>query len=182
MECQECHQRPATVHLTQVVNGQKTEVHICEHCAKDKGYMSYGEENFTLNDLLSGIFYPDSNKQSSGKKTQPHEQASQLKCPSCGLTYQEFARIGKFGCASCYQTFDEHLNPIFRRVHSGNTTHNGKIPRREGGNLHLRRELDEYKLNLRRLIEQEEFEQAAKVRDRIRTLESELNQEEGGDG
>ncbi|MCA0972687.1 UvrB/UvrC motif-containing protein [Halobacillus litoralis] len=181
MECQECKKRPATVHLTQVVNGQKTEVHVCEQCAKEKGYMSYGEENFTLNDLLSGLFHSEGSSPFSNQKTQSYQQASQLKCPTCGLTYQEFARIGKFGCASCYQTFDDRINPILRRVHSGNTRHDGKIPKREGGNLHLKREIEDYKSRLKELIEQEEFEHAANIRDKIRTLESQLQQGEGGE-
>ena len=181
MECQECHQRPATVHLTQVINGQKTELHVCEQCAKEKGYMNYGEENFTLNDLLSGLFHSEGNISLGGKQTQNYQESPTIKCPSCGLTYQKFARIGKFGCASCYKTFDDRLNPIFRRVHSGNTRHDGKIPKREGGNLHLKRELDEYKSNLRSLIEQEEFEQAAKVRDKIRSLETQFHQGEDGE-
>lgn len=181
MECQECHQRPATVHLTQVVNGQKTEVHVCEQCAKEKGYMNYGEENFTLNDLLSGLFHSEGLSSFSKQSAQPYQQATQLKCPTCGLTYQEFARIGKFGCAECYRTFDDKINPILRRVHSGNTTHDGKIPKREGGKLHVKRNIDEYKLQLKRLIEQEEFEEAAKVRDKIRSLEMELRQGEDGE-
>ncbi len=183
MECQECHQRQATVHLTQIVNGQKTEIHVCEQCAKENGYVSYGEENFTLNDLLSGLFHSEgpSPFSSHNQQAQSYQQASQLKCPTCGLTYQEFARIGKFGCASCYKTFDDRINPILRRVHSGNTRHDGKIPKREGGKLHLKREIDEYKSKLKELIEQEEFEQAANFRDKIRTLESQLHQEEDGE-
>ncbi|SFG10371.1 protein arginine kinase activator [Halobacillus alkaliphilus] len=181
MECQECHQRKATVHLTQVINGQKTEVHVCEHCAKDKGYMSYGEENFSLSNLLSGLFHSESPSTFKGKQAHTQQQTPQLQCPTCGMTYQEFARIGKFGCGNCYETFDERLNPVLRRVHSGNTTHDGKIPKREGGHLHLKRELDEHKSNLRQLIEQEEFEEAAKVRDKIRTLESQFHEGEDGE-
>ncbi|RWZ52152.1 hypothetical protein EQV77_16565 [Halobacillus fulvus] len=181
MECQQCHERPATVHLTQVVNGQKTEVHVCEQCAKEKGYMNYGEENFTLNDLLSGLFHSEGSSPFTGQTMKPYQQATKLKCPTCGLAYQEFARIGKFGCGDCYQTFDDRINPILRRVHSGNTRHDGKIPKREGGNLHLRKEIDEYKVKLKTLIEQEEFEEAAKCRDKIRSLENQLHQGEDGE-
>lgn len=181
MECQECHQRQATVHLTQVVNGKKTEIHVCEQCAKQNGYMSYGEENFKLNDLLTGLFHSEGPSPFSSQKSQSYAQAAQLKCPTCGLTYQEFARIGKFGCAECYQTFDDRINPILRRVHSGNTTHDGKIPKREGGNLHVRKEIDEYKVQLKQLIEQEEFEEAANFRDKIRDLENQLHQGEDGE-
>ncbi|MBM7555119.1 UvrB/UvrC motif-containing protein [Thalassobacillus pellis] len=180
MECQECHQRPATVHLTKVINGDKTEVHVCEQCAKEKGY---AENTFSLNDLLSGLFNFDQPSSFGGEKAQSSatEAPKQLQCPKCGLTYQEFTRIGKFGCTQCYQTFDERLNPIFRRVHSGNTTHDGKIPKRVGGNLHLQRQISEKKQELHQLIEKEEFEKAADVRDHIRELEKQLQQEGGDD-
>ncbi|UOQ44648.1 UvrB/UvrC motif-containing protein [Halobacillus salinarum] len=181
MECQECNQRPATVHLTQVINGQKTEVHVCEQCAKEKGYMNYGEEAFTLNDLLSGLFNTEGTHPISGQKSQSYSHSQQLKCPTCGLTYKEFARLGKFGCADCYKTFDDKLNPIFRRVHSGNTQHDGKIPHRQGGDLHLKKEAEDLKATLQKLIEQEEFEEAAKVRDKIRSLDSQLHRGEDGE-
>lgn len=77
--------------------------------------------------------------------------------------------------------FRRTTDPILRRVHSGNTRHDGKIPKRESGNLHLKKEIEEYKANLRQLIEQEEFEEAAKVRDRIRSLEGRLHSGEAGD-
>ncbi|WP_085504849.1 UvrB/UvrC motif-containing protein [Thalassobacillus devorans] len=179
MECQECHQRPATVHLTKVINGDKTEIHVCEQCAKEKGY---GETSFSLNDLLSGLFnFDHATSISSGTAPASTQLAKQVQCPKCGLTYKEFARIGKFGCAECYKTFDEKLNPIFRRVHSGNTQHNGKIPKRAGGNLHLRKEIEQKKHELHQLIDREEFEEAAKVRDQIRKLEKQLDDEQGGD-
>ncbi|MFG6150744.1 UvrB/UvrC motif-containing protein [Halobacillus sp. B23F22_1] len=179
MDCQRCHKRPATVHLTQVINGEKTEVHVCEYCAKEKGYMNESEENFTLNDLLSGLFNYEQPPSFKGQPSKTYQPKKTLKCPTCGLSYQEFAQIGKFGCADCYKTFDERLNPIFRRVHSGNTKHNGKVPKREGGNLHVKRQMDHYKSELQRLIEQEEFEEAAKIRDQIRSLEQQLHHGKG---
>ncbi|MFC7061792.1 UvrB/UvrC motif-containing protein [Halobacillus seohaensis] len=178
MDCQRCHKRPATVHLTQVINGEKTETHVCEYCAKEKGYMSDNEENFTLNDLLSGLFNYEQSPSIKGNHSKAFQSNKQLKCPTCGLTYQNFAQIGKFGCGDCYKTFNERLNPIFRRVHSGNTRHDGKVPKREGGNLHLKRQIGEYKSELQRLIEQEEFEEAAKIRDQIRSLDHQLHQGE----
>ncbi|WP_173917985.1 UvrB/UvrC motif-containing protein [Halobacillus sp. Marseille-Q1614] len=180
MDCQRCHKRPATVHLTQVINGEKSEIHVCEHCAKEKGYMNEKEDNFTLTDLLSGLFNHDHQFSFKGQQSKPYEKQSvQLKCPNCGLTYQQFAKIGKFGCADCYKTFDERLDPIFKRVHSGNAHHHGKIPKREAGHLHLKKQVDQLRAELRGMIEQEEFEQAAQLRDQIRSLEQQLHQEKG---
>ncbi|SIS61696.1 UvrB/UvrC motif-containing protein [Salimicrobium flavidum] len=180
MQCQRCQERPATVHLTQVINGKKNEVHLCDQCAKEQGYMNYEEESFSLNDLLSGLFHMEGGKSSELFKENKKPKAD-LQCPTCGLTYQEFTRSGKFGCATCYETFNERLNPVLKRVHSGNTKHHGKIPKRAGGNLNVRKDIERYKESLHQLIKQEEFEEAAKVRDQIKTLEEELNQGKGGD-
>ncbi|TCT21046.1 protein arginine kinase activator [Melghiribacillus thermohalophilus] len=181
MECQECHQRPATVHFTQVINGNKTEVHLCEPCAQEKGYMmdQYGGD-FSIGNLLSGLFNFESSPLTSGHST-TFTPNSGLKCEKCGMTYDEFKRTGKFGCAHCYQTFDAQIDPILRRVHSGNTRHNGKIPERMGGNLHIQRELERYRGELQDLIQREEFEKAAKIRDKIRSLENELNRKKDGE-
>ncbi|MFD1363498.1 UvrB/UvrC motif-containing protein [Lentibacillus salinarum] len=167
MECQECHKRPATLHFTQVINGDKTEVYVCEACAKEKGYMSYPEEGYSLHHLLSGLF----NSTFENAKAAQGQQTTELQCPQCAMTLSEFKRIGKFGCPTCYETFSDHLDPVFRRVHSGNTTHHGKIPARIGGNMRIKKEVDAYREELQRLIKREAFEEAARVRDKIKELE-----------
>ncbi|QJC94644.1 Nucleotide excision repair protein, with UvrB/UvrC motif [Bacillus mojavensis] len=95
-------------------------------------------------------------------------------CPKCGMTFQQFRKTGRFGCAECYKTFHSNITPILRKVHSGNTVHGGKIPKRIGGNLHVRRQIEMLKKELEALIHQEEFENAAHVRDQIRSLEQSL--------
>lgn len=168
MECQECHKRPATLHFTQVINGDKTEVYVCEVCAKEKGYMSYPEEGYSLHHLLSGLL----NSTFESPKSTAGQQTKELQCPQCNMTLSEFKRVGKFGCPTCYETFSDRLDPIFRRVHSGNTSHHGKIPKRIGGAITIRKEVDAYKEELQRLIQNEAFEEAAKVRDKIKELEA----------
>src|SRR5699024_119897 len=101
-----------------------------------------------------------------------------LKCKACHMTFTEFQRIGKFGCAHCYEDFKSKLNSVFRRVHSGNTQHNGKIPKRKGGKLHIKKEILKYRDYLTQLIEEENFEEAAIVRDRIKQLESDKGGEQ----
>lgn len=171
MECQECEKRAATLHFTQIINNDKTEVHVCEVCAKEKGYMMYPEEGYSLHNLLASLFSFDAS-QIKGHNGASFQQKSELQCQKCELTFTEFKRIGKFGCAQCYETFSSRLDPIFRRVHSGNTKHNGKIPKRKGGNLHTKKKIEGYKLELEKLIQSEAFEEAAKVRDKIRLLNS----------
>lgn len=172
MECQECQKRPAKLHFSQTINGEKKEVRVCEICAKEKGYVTYpGEDMYTLHNLLAGLF---NFEQGSVKQTAQQDAMAlkdDLQCPHCSMTFSHFKRIGKFGCATCYETFSSRLNPIFRRVHSGNTKHSGKIPTRQGVHLHAKKQIASYKEELQHLIENEEFEKAAIIRDKIRALD-----------
>lgn len=162
----------ATLHFTQIVNGQKTEVNICEECAQKKGYLSQSDEAFSLHELLTGLFNVSSqSKKMDFNKERLMEPMTSLKCSKCDLSFSEFQRMGKFGCAHCYDAFKARLNSVIRRVHSGNDRHNGKIPKRKGGKLHLQKELTMYREYLKQLIETEKFEEAAVIRDRIKELE-----------
>lgn len=180
MDCQECHQRPATLHFTQLINGKKIDTHICEVCAKELGYMTHPEEGYSLHNLLAGLFNFESNQLKNNKQSN-FKQEIELKCPKCDLKFTEFKRIGKFGCAECYHTFSKQIDSIFRRVHSGNTKHEGKIPKRQGDHLHVKKQLETYENQLKQLIEREEFEEAAVVRDKIRAVKSGYGKLEAGD-
>ncbi|MBJ6360414.1 UvrB/UvrC motif-containing protein [Paenibacillus sp. GCM10012307] len=172
MLCQECGEKQATLHFTKIVNGEKTEFHICESCAREKGEGIPGTSGgFSIHSLLSGLL--DFEKSSTGGLG-PKPPLT-LRCDECGLTYTQFSKIGRFGCSSCYRHFADRLDPLFKRVH-GNTIHVGKIPKRSGGQIQFKREIEELKKEMQLRIGQEEFEKAAGIRDRIRELESKLEQ------
>jgi protein arginine kinase activator len=172
--CQECKQRPATLHFTKIINGEKTEVHLCEHCAQERGDMLMFSENagFSINNLLAGLLNLESPLKEA--KTNAFQGPEILQCERCKMTYHQFTKVGRFGCSDCYHTFSRHLQPILRRLHSGNATHAGKIPKRIGGAIHIRKQIEKLKQKLQELIVREEFEKAANVRDEIRSLESQL--------
>ncbi|OEH93158.1 UvrB/UvrC motif-containing protein [Bacillus solimangrovi] len=172
MKCQECLKNPATLHFTKIINQEKAEFHLCEQCAREKGEMFAGNSGFTVSSLLSGLLNMESLFVNSSEK--PLSNQLELECKSCGMTYKKFSEAGRFGCANCYQTFNEKLDPIFRRVHSGNTVHAGKIPKRIGGDLHVQKEISDLKDHLKKCVANEEFEQAAEIRDKIRSLEKSI--------
>ncbi|WP_282142399.1 UvrB/UvrC motif-containing protein [Cytobacillus oceanisediminis] len=180
MICQECNQRPATLHFTKVVNGEKAEFHLCEKCAQEKGemFMLGSGSGFSINNLLAGLLNIQPAFQEAGQDA--FQQEKILQCEQCSLTFQQFIKVGRFGCANCYETFKDQLNPILRRLHSGNFSHSGKIPARIGGTIHLRRNIDDLKNNLKEMIAKEEFERAAELRDEIRKLEKQLNADQKG--
>ncbi|GGH40391.1 UvrB/UvrC motif-containing protein [Paenibacillus segetis] len=174
MQCQECGKRPATLHFTKIVNGEKTEFRICETCAREKGEIIPGTTGgFSIHNLLSGFldFNPGSHSHNPSAKIPEN-----LRCEECGLTYSQFSKIGRFGCSSCYKYFNDRLDPLFKRVH-GNTVHVGKVPKRAGNHIQVKRKLDELRQKLQERILQEEFEEAARLRDEIRELEKTLSAE-----
>ena len=168
MQCQECGKRPATLHFTKFVNGEKTELHICESCAREKGELIPGTPaGFSIHNLLSGLL--DFDAPSAGSMT----KAPVVKCDTCGMTYTQFSKVGRFGCSHCYKHFSERLDPLLKRVH-GSTVHIGKVPKRAGGRLKTKREIDQLKKEMQGRIEREDFESAAELRDRIKELEKDI--------
>ncbi len=176
MLCQECKQRDATVHFTKIINSDKTEFHLCENCAREKGdFMMKGAEGgFSFHNLLGGLLgFEGALGGVAG------HQPQQNRCNTCGFSYQQFAQHGRFGCADCYKSFARQLDPMIRRVHGGATTHTGKVPQRTGGLIKKRKEMQSLRDELQQKIQEEQFEEAAVLRDRIRALETQL--EPGGE-
>jgi protein arginine kinase activator len=182
MICQECNQRPATLHFTKIINGEKNEFHLCEVCAQEKSemFLLNGAHGFSINNLLAGLLNIEPKYTPSPQDAFKTQEI--LQCKNCSMTFQQFVKVGRFGCANCYETFKDHLIPLLKRVHSGNTDHRGKIPKRIGGGIQLRKNIDDLKQTLKDLISNEEFEKAAEVRDKIRSLESKMcESHEGGE-
>lgn len=169
MLCQRCQERPATIHLTKIINNEKAELHLCEVCAKmagsELGIMI--EPNFTFQNLIAGLLDGEINLYS-------HQDASRkVQCQKCGLTFSDFKNRGLLGCGECYHYFQSSLEPLFKRVHGG-ISHAGKVPKRTGGKVLLRKELDKLKVQLQQAITKEEYEKAAQIRDEIRRLQEDL--------
>jgi protein arginine kinase activator len=158
MLCENCGEKDASIHYTQIEKNEMHTFHLCEDCAAAKGLqpgVSVG--NFPLTDFLAQMSRAES--------------ATGTPCAFCGLTLEEFKKTGRLGCSHCYVTFEGHLSGLLRRLHGG-TQHVGKVylppnpseaaqKERLAG---LRRKLDH-------AVQSEDFERAAQIRDQIRSLE-----------
>ncbi|NMA82878.1 MAG: hypothetical protein GX962_03325 [Epulopiscium sp.] len=172
MQCEQCHQNPATVHLAHIENGEKIEQHLCEICAKKMQSFSMGD-GISFQDFFAGLMDIAMGSPSQQKSTTNKPQGiSDLQCPVCHMTYNEFRKTGKIGCASCYEVFEQYLYPIIKRIH-GNTEHTGKLPQKAASDLKLQRKIQELQKELQAAIEEEAYEKAAQLRDQIRELEKE---------
>lgn len=167
MLCENCNKRTATVHVTKILNDKKTELHLCEQCAKQSEGMPF-DTSFTINNFLTGLL--DSIQDSPIKV----DYIKATKCDQCGMTYGKFKQLGRLGCAQCYNAFREKLFPLIKRV-QGSEVHTGKVPKRAGGSIRLKKEIKRLKSELEDAIRKEEFERAAVLRDQIRQMESQLN-------
>ena len=166
MICEEYNIRKATVHMTRIINGKKEEVHLCEECARTKETLSF-DNSFSINSFLAGLLDINSDPQ-----FQPHNGGF-YQCSQCGATYDKFKQIGRLGCSQCYEGFKERLYPLIRQV-QGNVRHIGKVPKRTGGIIRLKRETNQLKQQLKEAVQQQAFEKAAELRDQIRELEGRI--------
>lgn len=161
MTCQNC-KREATVHVTEEINGKRREMHLCARCARDAGYDSLDDPPmFGLEGILQSFILAHVGEMVG--------ELSRRFCPLCGLKFMDFRGQGRLGCPNDYAMFDRGLAPIVRRV-QGASRHVGKIPARRAA---AAAGLDRLKLRaqLRDAIEHEDFEEAARLRDRLRSAE-----------
>lgn len=162
--CERCN-KPATVHLTEISNGKRVEVHLCDACAQEAGYTQ--QAHIPINQLLNQLLQ----SQSQTQATPPAER-----CPDCGMTWQEFKDTGLLGCPKDYELFETQLRGVIERAQNGGTHHTGKMPHRNTAQPQesprkRQAELLKLRKELARAIEDESYERAATLRDKIKTLE-----------
>lgn len=161
MLCDNCKERDSVITLTRSDEQGITELHLCEKCAAEKGVeTTVNMPKHTLTEFILAV-----------QKQLPAVPADAQRCPFCSATLRDFKATGRLGCARCYTAFEPSLRDLLRRVH-GNSRHLGKTyqppePRLEEGASVL----SELRERLRRAIEAEQFEVAAKLRDQIKVLE-----------
>jgi len=180
MLCDICKENPARIIVKKIVNGYQSEIHLCESCAHKQESTEMGG-GFDLSEFVKGLLDMQHNPSIApypGPK--PLGMANGPKCPSCGLTLDEFKRTAKLGCDDCYRAFESLLEPVVKRMH-GRTVHTGKIARAaESTNKGKDREISDIQQQLMKAINEENYEMAAVYRDKIKLLKAAT--EEGEEG
>src|SRR6266511_3043419 len=159
MLCDICKQNVATVHLTQMVEGKTKKVDLCEACSKEKGVDD--PTGFSLADLLLGLGAAQEMAQAAA--------GSDLKCPACGFTQADFKKSGRLGCTECYKTFADGLEGLLKSMHKG-TRHVGKVLEGLRQTRDLSDRLNVLQQKLAKAVQEENFEQAAALRDEIKQM------------
>ena len=169
MLCQHCKKNEATTVVKTMINGEYAEYRLCHECAHELGYDSmFPDFSADFGGLLSS-FFSNALPAISGA----------AHCNTCGSTLNDIKRTGKVGCADCYDTFFSELMPTIRNIH-GNTEHKGKRPNvieytvnedKKDQTESAEDKLSVLRAELKKAIEDENFERAAQLRDEIKELE-----------
>jgi len=159
MQCSICKEKPATVHLTQIVGEKMQKLDLCEDCAKAKGVND--PSGFALADLMLGL--------GASQEIGQAPAGVELKCPRCGFTQADFKKSGRLGCPECYKTFSEGLSGLLKTMHKG-THHVGKAPEALRATRENADRLKTLQKKLAKAIESENFEEAAQLRDELKQI------------
>lgn len=151
LKCDLC-SKPATVHLTQIINNKVQKVDLCEECAQAKGVTD--PAGFSLTDLLLKA------------SLNPDTPAPGVRCEQCGFSQGDFKKHGRFGCPVCYDTFKGLVEPMLENMHKG-VHHTGKVPARALERKSLYDRLTKLETDLSDAIKSERYEDAARTRDEI---------------
>lgn len=154
MVCDSCHQREASIHVSQVTEGNSRELHLCEACAEASGLNV--KNVMSIPEILFGMAGVGETAESARRS-----------CPQCHLRGTDFRKGGRLGCEVCYRTFEEELNPMLAAMHKG-VTHKGKVPEVQRHASETEAKLGQLRRELDHAVKREDYEEAARVRDRLR--------------
>lgn len=153
------------MHLTQITGDKMQKLDLCEECAKTKGVND--PTGFSLADLLLGLGTSQAIEQAAAA------EGGELKCPHCGFTQADLKKSGRLGCPECYRAFADGLEGTLKSMHKG-TRHVGKVPEALRQTQDAKDRMKSLQKKLAKAIEDENFEQAAMLRDEIKQMGARL--------
>lgn len=194
MLCQKCNKKVATVFISTIVNGKNTQMYLCTDCAKELHDNMNPDIKipFPINDILTNMElsedtinewineFKDMEDKGQIEELVQHEnpgtlqhnnQHEDITCNFCNTSFDEYKKTGKLGCGKCYSTFRKQLKPIIEGIY-GYSEHIGKFPKNEFKDTEIVKTVEQLKEKLNMAIQEEEYEQAAKLRDEILQLEA----------
>ena len=180
MLCENCKENEATIRYTQIINGDKKEMHLCEECSHKLGIDNI---SFNMPIDFSSFFGGLLDEEYNSPEFMPlFQKVKELKCDNCNMTYDEFTHEGKFGCEECYNTFSSKIESLLKRLH-GSSNYVGRKALKGNSNVISKNEekqekkteketkLEKLQSDLKKAIQEERYEDAAKIRDEIKKID-----------
>lgn len=154
MLCEACGQKEATINVTQVINDVVKKINLCQDCAAANGLDA--NNPLAVTDVLLGL----------GGKKEAETEPSGKTCPVCHMRFSDFKKTSRLGCQACYDAFANELAPLLEAMHKG-TQHVGKAPVNSGAAADDTSRLAALKKSLDAAVASEDYEEAARLRDRL---------------
>jgi len=168
MKCEICGGRDAVIHIQQVIGKERVDLHLCEECAIERGITSSQDRiELSISNLINGLVDVRKKKKSAAAQA----------CPRCGSTWETVGRREKMGCPECYTTFHREIRQHLRKM-LGKSQHRGRLPRRLSTYKTFLVDMVKLKEGLEEALKREDYEKAARLRDRIRDLENQAGESE----
>ncbi|MFA5553827.1 MAG: UvrB/UvrC motif-containing protein [Phycisphaerae bacterium] len=164
MICQICKKLEATIHLTEITNGNRSEVHLCQACAVEQGIAI--KNQMPLNELLGNLLAA-----APADEELMSDLDSEQVCPNCGMTLEQFRKEALFGCPNDYDVFEKTMAPLIEKAQDGHCSHCGKIPSKAPADTKKQLEILSLRQKLDAAVRTEDYEKAAEIRDQINELE-----------
>ena len=166
--CDECGQRPAAIHVTAIINGEKQDINLCHECASRR--KEFSVHMSALADKLGMLFRQRAEHATQQPESEP---VPAVTCPTCGTTYAIFRKTGRLGCGDCYEAFRGLLTEWLKKrvgagIYAGSDGHDTE------GALSGRMEIIRLKKAQKAAVDGENYELAAQLRDQIRIVQSQL--------
>ncbi|ARN56815.1 UvrB/UvrC motif-containing protein [Sedimentisphaera salicampi] len=168
MLCQRCKKRPASVHMAEYINGQQREVHFCEKCVQET--LSEALNQGSLSEMMGKLIGSVSQSDGEDEQNKTPEAEKTYECPVCGETYSGFFKNTLLGCPEDYFVFNNSINDVLSNSEIENPVHSGKLPSKsleDTVNENIRQTLN---IRIEKALENEDYESAAQIRDRLRSL------------
>lgn len=162
MLCERCKKREATLHMSVNTTDGKKEMFLCDVCANEV-FLESENEHFNVNQILNSMM---------------GQFETTVACETCGSTLQSIAENGLFGCPDCYEAFKNEVPTIVQRVQHLQQEHVGKIPESYTGRIETKKRIEQLETKLSELVEVQNFEEAAVVRDEIKALKGDFEHDE----
>lgn len=175
MKCQKC-DRQATFHITDLIDGEPNELHLCEECAQ--AFLTPSQEDASeMMPAMAGLL---AQHLAVGETADELARLDQRACPVCGITFLQFRKQGRLGCPHDYVFFEKELEPLLVSIHD-NTQHIGKSPKRCPHGADQQTQLIRLRREMKDAVSGEEYERASELRDQIRAIEAEFRREGVGE-
>jgi protein arginine kinase activator len=166
MKCEICGERDAVIHIQQVIGKERVDLHLCEDCAVERGITSSQDRiELSISNLINGLVEVHGKR--SKKSTKPQV------CPRCESTWEGINKRQRMGCPDCYTTFHREIRQALRKL-LGKSQHRGRLPKRLSTYKTVLVDMVKLKEGLEEALKREDYEKAARLRDRIRELEEQV--------